>query len=130
MPASPDSAIRTKRVYEPAAAEDGQRVLVDRLWPRGLSREKARLDGWEKDAAPSTELRRWFGHEPARWQEFRRRYRDELQQPPASTALARLAERAHTGPLTLLYAARDMEHNEAIVLAEQLRRGADAEESR
>jgi uncharacterized protein YeaO (DUF488 family) len=113
--------IRLKRAYEPASAEDGYRVLVDRLWPRGVSKQRARLDGWEKELAPSGELRAWFGHEPDRFAEFRGRYIDELRgQAPRLTELRR---RARTGTLTLVYSAHDSEHNDAVVLAEVLRRG-------
>lgn len=113
--------VRLKRAYAPAAPADGYRVLVDRLWPRGVSRERARLDGWERDLPPSAELRQWFGHEPARFEEFRRRYMDELRgQRPRLAALRR---RARHGTLTLVYSARDSEHNDAVVLAEVLRRG-------
>ncbi|MEI9986002.1 MAG: DUF488 domain-containing protein [Aliidongia sp.] len=110
--------IRLKRAYEPAAAEDGARVLVDRLWPRGLRKEDLALDAWLKYVAPSTELRRWFGHDPARWDEFRQRYRAELQERPG--VLDALRERARQGPLTLIYAAHDEAHNEAVVLRDLL----------
>ncbi|HLZ73220.1 MAG TPA: DUF488 family protein [Dehalococcoidia bacterium] len=110
--------IRIKRVYEPPAPEDGRRVLVDRLWPRGLSKERARLDAWLRELAPSDELRRWFGHDPGRWQEFSRRYRRELADPVRQAALKELA--AGDLPLTLLYAARDTEHNEAQILKQVL----------
>ena len=111
--------VRLKRAYEPAAASDGYRVLIDRLWPRGVSREKARLDEWARELAPSTELRRWFAHDPARFEEFRRRYTEELaaQEPK----LRELRRRAREGTLTLVYGARDTEHNDAVVLAEILR---------
>lgn len=110
-----------KRAQEPASAADGHRVLIDRLWPRGVSRERARLDAWERDLAPSTELRKWFGHDPARFVEFRRRYVEELRgQRPLLTELRR---QAREGRLTLVYAARDTEHNDAVVLVEVLRRG-------
>ncbi len=107
-------AVRTKRIYDPPAPDDGLRVLVDRLWPRGVSKAEARLDLWQKDVAPSTELRKWFDHRPDRWAEFERRYRLELQDAPAMRDLVALAEK---GPMTLLYGARDREHNEAVVLA-------------
>lgn len=107
-----------KHVYEPPQATDGMRVLVDRLWPRGLSKERAAIDEWLKDAAPSGELRRWFGHDVDRWEEFQRRYRAELV---GSQALARLRELLRHGRVTLLYAARDSEHNNAVVLADFLR---------
>ena len=110
-----------KRAYEPATPSDGYRVLIDRLWPRGVSRERARLDEWDKDLAPSADLRTWFGHDPARFEEFRRRYVEELR--PQRARLAELRRRARDGTLTLVYAAADAEHNDAVVLAELLRRG-------
>jgi uncharacterized protein YeaO (DUF488 family) len=113
--------IQITRVYEPASPEDGYRVLIDRLWPRGVSRQSAKLDEWIKELAPSTELRRWFGHDPGRFEEFRRRYIGELRdERPRLTALRR---RARDGTLTLVYSAHDTEHNDAVVLAEILRRG-------
>jgi uncharacterized protein YeaO (DUF488 family) len=113
--------VRLKRAYDPAEPTDGHRVLIDRLWPRGVSRDRAKLDDWEKELAPSKELRQWFGHEPERFDEFRRRYIEELRsQRPRLTSLRR---RAREGTLTLVYAAHDTEHNDAIVLAEVLRRG-------
>ena len=113
--------IRLKRAYEPAAPSDGHRVLIDRLWPRGISRERARLDEWDQELAPSTRLREWFAHEPGRFEEFRRRYIEELRsQRPGLKELRRWAR---TGTLTLVYAARDTEHNDAVILAQVLRRG-------
>jgi uncharacterized protein YeaO (DUF488 family) len=113
--------IRVKRAYQPAAPSDGYRVLIDRLWPRGVSRKQAKLSAWERELAPSTELRQWFGHQPHRFEEFRRRYVEELrQQRPRLTELRR---RAREGTLTLVYAAHDSEHNDAVVLADVLRRG-------
>jgi uncharacterized protein YeaO (DUF488 family) len=113
--------VRLKRAYEPASPTDGYRVLIDRLWPRGVSREDARLDGWEKELAPSATLRQWFGHDPGRFEEFRRRYIEELRsQRPGLTALRR---RPRDGILTLVYSAHDAQHNDAVVLAEVLRRG-------
>jgi uncharacterized protein YeaO (DUF488 family) len=110
--------IRLKRIYEPPEADDGARVLVDRLWPRGIRKEEAALTLWLKDIAPSPELRRWFGHDPARWAAFARRYRAELAaNAPAVDTLRDLAAR---GPVTLLYAARDTAHNHALVLADHL----------
>jgi uncharacterized protein YeaO (DUF488 family) len=106
--------VKVRRAYEPPTPEDGRRVLVDRLWPRGLTKAKVAVDAWDKDVAPSTELRRWFGHDPDRWEEFQRRYRQELDANPA--ALQPLLEAATQGPLTLVYGARDTEHNEAVVL--------------
>lgn len=112
------SEVRIRRVYDPPEAADGRRVLVDRLWPRGLTRQAARVDLWLREIAPSDELRREFGHDPARWEEFRRRYRAELA--AASEPLARLREAAAGGPLTLLFGAADREHNNAVVLRELL----------
>ena len=111
--------IRLKRAYEPAAAADGYRILIDRLWPRGVTREEARLDEWARELAPSSELRRWFGHDPARFEDFRRRYAEELALHEAK--LRELRQRARDGTLTLVYGARDTEHNDAVVLAEILR---------
>jgi uncharacterized protein YeaO (DUF488 family) len=119
-------AIRIKRVYAPAAPADGARVLVDRLWPRGLSREKARLTLWLKEIAPSPALREWFGHDPARYAAFTRRYRAELA--AAAAALAPLEALARQGDVTLLYAARDEAHNQARVLADYLRERRGEEE--
>jgi uncharacterized protein YeaO (DUF488 family) len=113
--------VRLKRAYESPAAADGYRVLIDRIWPRGVTREKARLDEWARELAPSGELRRWFGHDPARFVEFQRRYTSELAAQEAK--LRELRRRARTGTLTLVYGASDIEHNDAVVLAEVLRRG-------
>lgn len=113
--------IRLKRAYEAAEPADGYRVLIDRLWPRGLSRERAGIDEWEKELAPSTELRQWFGHEPSRFPEFRRRYLEELGE--RRPLLSGLRRRAREGTLTLVYAAKDTDHNDAVVLAEVLKRG-------
>jgi uncharacterized protein YeaO (DUF488 family) len=106
--------IQLRRAYEPRTPDDGRRILVDRLWPRGVSRERAALDLWAKDVAPSTELRRWFGHDPVRWDQFAQRYRQELAAHPE--ALQPLLEAAAAGPLTFIYGARDEQHNEAVVL--------------
>jgi uncharacterized protein YeaO (DUF488 family) len=113
--------VRLKRAYEAASREDGYRVLVDRLWPRGVSKQQARLDEWETELAPSAMLREWFGHDPSRFPEFRRRYVDELQ--AKRPRLTQLRRRARTGTLTLVYSARDSEHTDAVVLAEVLRKG-------
>jgi uncharacterized protein YeaO (DUF488 family) len=113
--------VRLKRAYEPAASSDGYRVLIDRLWPRGVSREHADLDEWDQELAPSTELRQWFGHEPRRFEEFRRRYQEELRHN--RSRITELRRRTRKGTLTLVYSARDAEHNDAVVLAEVLRRG-------
>ena len=110
--------IKIKRAYEPAARSDGKRFLVDRLWPRGVTKETLRLEAWLKDVAPSDALRRWFNHEPAKWNEFQRRYSAELDaQPEAWQSILRAA---HRGNVTLLYGARDVEHNNAVALKEYL----------
>jgi uncharacterized protein YeaO (DUF488 family) len=114
-------SVRLKRAYEQPASSDGYRVLVDRLWPRGVRREEARLDEWAKELAPSATLRRWFAHDPARFGEFRRRYTAELA--AQEEKLGELRRRARNGTLTLVYGARDQEHNDAVVLAEILRAG-------
>ena len=111
-----------KRVYEPAGAEDGYRVLIDRMWPRGVSHERAALDEWARDLAPSDDLRRWYGHVPERFDEFRRRYRAELAEHESE--LRALRERARSRPLTIVFAARDSEHSNAAVLTELLRHPA------
>ena len=112
------AAVRLKRAYEPPAGDDGTRVLVDRLWPRGVSKASAVIDEWAKELAPSTDLRKWFGHDPARWQEFRRLYTAELD--AHRDDVERLRELARQGTLTLVYAARDEAHNDAVVLREIL----------
>jgi uncharacterized protein YeaO (DUF488 family) len=106
--------IHVKRVYEPATESDGFRVLVDRLWPRGISKEAAKLDLWLPDLGPSTTLRQWFNHDPARWAEFQRRYHAELQKNTA--LLATITEQAKISPVTLLYSAKDEQHNQAVAL--------------
>ncbi|UGS34508.1 DUF488 domain-containing protein [Capillimicrobium parvum] len=116
--------LRVKRVYDDPSATDGYRVLIDRLWPRGVSRERAKLDRWEPELAPTADLRRWFGHDPARFAEFRRRYIDELRD--RRQLLSALRRRARDGTVTLVYSARDTEHNDAVVLAEVLRLGLPA----
>ena len=114
----PAANIKLKRAYDAASREDGKRILVDRLWPRGISKEKAALDQWMKEIAPSTELRTWFGHDPKRWEEFRRRYADELRKH--SDLVAELRSLARAGTVTLVYAAHDEAHNDAIVLRDIL----------
>ena len=116
--------VRLKRAYEPPARSDGYRVLIDRLWPRGVSKEEAQLDEWARELAPSSQLRRWFGHDPARFEEFRHRYLGELA--TQEDKLRELRRRARAGTLTLVYGARDSEHNDAVVLGELLRRGRRA----
>ena len=108
--------VRIKRAYEAADDGDGYRVLVDRLWPRGVSKEKAHLDAWMKEIAPSTDLRRWFDHDPARWDEFQHRYRAELAEPERRQLVDELVARATHGPVTLVYGARDSVFNDAVVL--------------
>ena len=115
--------VSARRVYEQPEPSDGRRVLVDRLWPRGLSKEKAHLDEWLKAVAPSDELRRWYGHDPAKFAEFTRRYQAELTEPEPAEALAHLRDEARSGPVTLLTATKDLEHSEAEVLAQMLRSG-------
>ena len=110
--------VRVKRVYEPIHESDGPRFLVERFWPRGVKKEKLKLEAWLKDAAPSDGLRRWFGHDPAKWEEFQQRYRAELQANPGTWQP--LIEAAREGNVTLLYSARDTEHNNAIVLKAHL----------
>ena len=109
-------SVAIKRAYEPPSPKDGTRILVDRLWPRGLAKTKAKLDGWNKDVAPSTPLRKWFGHKPERFQEFAKRYRAELKDSPALDEL-----RALKGKVTLVYGARDPAVNHAVVLAKLLK---------
>jgi uncharacterized protein YeaO (DUF488 family) len=111
-------SIQIKRVYEAAARGDGKRILVDRLWPRGLSKEKAKVDVWMKDVAPSNELRKWFDHDPAKWVEFQKRYRAELAKQ--KELLAELKREARAGTVTLVYGAHDEEHNNAAALVKIL----------
>jgi uncharacterized protein YeaO (DUF488 family) len=115
-----DLDVRIKRAYEPASPGDGTRILVDRLWPRGLKKSDAAIAQWMKEIAPSTELRQWFGHDVARWEEFRRRYEAELTSK--GDLLAELRETAVKGPLTLIYSAHDEAHNQALVLRERILR--------
>ncbi len=114
--------VQTRRAYEAAARDDGYRVLVDRLWPRGVNKEALALDVWAKELAPSGELRRWFGHDPARWKGFVARYRDELRAPAARDRLDDLARRAANRRVTLVYGARDERHNDALVVAGEIAR--------
>jgi uncharacterized protein YeaO (DUF488 family) len=111
----------TKRVYEPAAPSDGYRVLIDRLWPRGVSKVKAQLDAWEKDVAPSAELRKWYQHEPSKWPEFQKRYKQELKAAPAQAVLDDLVRRAKRGRVTLVYSSHAAEISDVAVLYELLR---------
>lgn len=116
------ATLHLKRVYEPAAGGDGFRILTDRLWPRGLSKEKARVDLWAKEVAPSTELRKWFNHDVALWPEFVKRYHTELKNNPALGDLT--AELGKHKTVTLLFGAKDEEHNQAVVLLEYIKRHA------
>jgi uncharacterized protein YeaO (DUF488 family) len=113
--------IAVKRVYEKRDLEDGTRILVDRYWPRGLSKEAARVDLWMKEIAPSAELIKWFGHRPERWEEFRRRYERELAEEERAAKVEELRRRAREGKVTLLFGAKDQEHNNAVALAGCLR---------
>jgi uncharacterized protein YeaO (DUF488 family) len=113
-------ATKIKRVYEAREKEDGTRILVDRLWPRGLTKEKAHVDLWLKEIAPSTELRKWFAHDPAKWTEFQTRYKAELKNNPEQLSI--LKKEITKGPATLLYGAKDEQHNEAQVLRKILTR--------
>jgi uncharacterized protein YeaO (DUF488 family) len=110
--------LQIKRVYEDPSKQDGTRILVDRVWPRGLSREKAKVDHWLKDIAPCTELRKWFGHDPERWDEFRVRYFAELDDNP--DGVGKLMAKVQHGPVTLVYSAKDENHNNAVALKEYL----------
>ncbi len=114
--------ISLRRAYEEPAADDGYRVLVDRIWPRGRRKEDLALDQWAKELAPSTALRKWFGHDPARWDGFRERYRDELATPEAHERLRGVMAAAGQRPITLVYSAKDEQHNQAVVLREALAR--------
>ena len=112
--------IKLRRVYEPVARGDGRRVLVERLWPRGVKKDDGRVSEWLRDIAPSPELRRWYGHAPAKWPGFQRRYRAELRRPAQRRLLEALADEARRGTVTLVYAARDTERNSARVVREEL----------
>ena len=116
-------SVKVKRVYDDPSAEDGLRILVDRLWPRGLKKEAAKLDEWLKEIAPSNELRKWFGHDPDRWEEFKARYFHELDQQ--SEAIHKLKEKASSENVTLLFAAHDETYNNAVALKEYLERAGD-----
>jgi uncharacterized protein YeaO (DUF488 family) len=117
----PWDMLRIKRVYEERSDTDGLRILIDRLWPRGISKERAGIDLWMKDIAPNDELRRWFGHDPERWDEFRTRYQRELAEKQDLIATLRKMDRE--GTVTLIYAAKDMDHNNAVVLKEAIETG-------
>jgi len=112
-------SVKIKRIYERPSPDNGRRILVDRLWPRGLTKEEAHVDGWLKDIAPSDELRRWFSHDPSKWQEFKDRYKRELQ--GKKEEIERIRKEAEKGTVTLLFSAKDTEHNNAVVLKEVIR---------
>ncbi len=115
-------SIALKRAYEAPASKDGRRILVDRVWPRGVSKEELHLDGWYRDIAPSTQLRKWFGHDPERWAEFQKRYQAELRKAGMRESLEELASMAKRGKVTLVYGAHDEEHNQAVVLRDYLKK--------
>lgn len=115
--------VHIKRAYEAAKASDGSRILVDRVWPRGVSKNALKITRWMKELGPSTELRKWFGHDPARWDEFRKRYKRELNRPEARAMLREIAEAASRMTVTLVYSARDELHNQAVVIREVLQSG-------
>jgi uncharacterized protein YeaO (DUF488 family) len=112
----PAGNVKLKRAYEPTAAGDGTRILIDRLWPRGITKKRAAIDQWMKNISPSTELRKWFGHDPTRWNEFRRRYAQEVHKN--GELLDQLRSLARHGPITLVYSAHDEKHNDAVELRE------------
>jgi uncharacterized protein YeaO (DUF488 family) len=114
----PVKNVKLKRAYDKPVAADGMRILVDRLWPRGVKKDAAAIDLWAKDLAPSTELRKWFGHDPGRWEGFRRRYTAEIRQH--TEQLDKIRTLARRGTVTLIYAARDQEHNEAVIIRDML----------
>ncbi len=118
----PESKVALKRVYEQAETQDGTRILVERLWPRGLTKERAHIDMWLKEVAPSNELRRWFGHDPDKFADFQRRYEAELASESGQEALSKLHALLKHGPVTLVFAAHDTEHNNAVVLRDLLMR--------
>lgn len=113
--------IKIKRVYQPPEEEDGHRILVDRLWPRGMSKEDAKLDLWLKEVAPSADLRKWFGHDPERWSKFQKRYGEELKNKKSLLSTIKKLEKEN-GTVTLIYTAKDEEHNNAVVLRDKLQR--------
>ncbi|HXX57361.1 MAG TPA: DUF488 domain-containing protein [Thermodesulfovibrionales bacterium] len=110
--------VKIKRIYDPASPDDGKRILVDRLWPRGIKKEEAGIDEWMKEIAPSGELRKWFGHDPSKWEEFRKKYRGELK--GKTEFVEKLAAMAKKGKITLLFSAKDREHNNAVVIKEAI----------
>jgi len=117
--------LKIKRAYEPVESTDGKRILIDRLWPRGVSKSEAHIDEWLNDLAPSTELRTWFGHDPQKWEEFKRKYTKELSSPDKARLLEDIARRARRETITLIYGAKDTEHSDVKVLEELLRRNRE-----
>jgi uncharacterized protein YeaO (DUF488 family) len=115
-------SIALKRAYEPPSEKDGRRILVDRVWPRGVGKDELRLDAWYRELAPSTQLRKWFGHDPERWSEFQKRYQAELKKTGLRERLQELAAMAKRGKVTLVYGAQDEEHNQAVVLRDYLKK--------
>lgn len=115
-----EKMIKIKRAYEPVNEADGKRVLVDRLWPRGISKEKAKIDEWMKDIAPSNELRKWFNHDPEKFEEFSQKYKEELKEPEKKKELDKLIKMSDGNTVTLVYSAKDEEHNQAVVLKHYL----------
>jgi uncharacterized protein YeaO (DUF488 family) len=126
MARTPGKDVRLRRIYDEATPADGARVLVDRLWPRGISKDRAQLDQWCKEVAPSTELRTWYHHDPELFDEFARRYRSELEGPDRAAAFEKLRRLARRGTLTLLTATKDVERSEAAVLVDLIRRSTEA----
>jgi uncharacterized protein YeaO (DUF488 family) len=114
--------VKLKRAYEPPSRGDGYRVLVERLWPRGIRKQNLEIDGWMKEVAPSHELRKWFAHDPERWPEFKRRYLEELKEPPAADCLRELAHRAAAGTVTLIFSSHEEQYNNAVVIRDRLQR--------
>ncbi len=110
--------LKVKRVYEPPSADDGYRILVDRIWPRGVTKERARIDEWRRDLSPSTDLRKWYGHDPDKWDEFRRRYRAELEAAGKIADVRKIGEMARSRDITLVFGARDPLHNQAVAVRE------------
>ena len=113
--------IAIKRAYEAASTKDGYRVLVDRLWPRGVTKAQLKIDAWMREIGPSASLRKWYGHDPEKWEEFRNKYRQELSKPPRKAFLDELTDRARKGQVTLVFSARDTERSNAAVIAEMIR---------
>lgn len=114
--------LKIKRAYEPAETSDGRRILIDRLWPRGVSKADARIDAWLKDLSPSTELREWFAHDQQKWEEFRKKYRQELSAPEKARLIEDIAQHARHNNVTLIFSAKDIEHNDALVLEELIQK--------